>query len=181
MTAERMHKPGARAGRPLTLIASFERETDANALLERLAALNVNIGEASLIRVALNERGGKKRPGTHLLPPPEEFPLSTRYAAIGAILGAAIALLIGFALYYFSFLNLTFLEGLLAHTLAMVLLGAVLGAAIGALIATAQPEAPLLPPPQESDGFLVFVRTPPRLAAQAELIARQLGAKEVIL
>jgi hypothetical protein len=181
MLAEHRHKAGPQASRLLTLIALYEREEDASALLDRLAALNVNTGEATLLRVARGERGGRTKPLTHLLPSAEQFPAATRYAVTGAILGGALAVLGGFLLYQSSYLNLTFLEGLLAHTLAMVLLGAVLGAALGALLAAARPDAPLLPPPDESDGFLVLVRTPQRLAEQAETIARQLGAKEITL
>lgn len=181
MLAEHPDKTVTQWGRTLTMIAVYEREEEANELLERLAALSVNTGEASLIRIAVNDNGSRRKSVAMLFPYPEHIQSGTRSAAIGSIIGGLIAILISFALYSFNFLNLTLLEGLVAHTLALVVLGAVLGAAIGALMASSQIENnPPLPSPQATDGFLVFVRTPTRLAKEAETIARQLGAKEII-
>jgi hypothetical protein len=180
MLAERRNNMGPQGGRTLTMVAVYDGEEAANALLDRLAALRINLGEATLVRVAVNDRSRRARSLTHLLPVGEDSATATRYAATGAAIGGLIAMLCGLALSYLNFLNLSFLEGLLAHTLAMVLLGVVLGAALGALIATSQPE-PLPVPSPESDGYLVLIRTPRHLAAQAETIARQLGAKQIIL
>lgn len=180
MLAERRNKTWPQGGRTLTMVAVYDGEEAANALLDRLAALRINLGEATLVRIAVRDRSRRARSLTHLLSVSENSAKATHYAAMGAAIGGLIALLSGLALSYVNFLNLSVLEGLLAHTLAMVLLGVVLGAALGALIATSQPE-PMPIAPSESDGYMVLIRTPRHLAEQAETIARQLGAKQIII
>jgi hypothetical protein len=183
MAAERKEASEAPRRDYLTLVALYEQEGRANELLERLAALNIDTSEATIVRVAV----GAGWPQAWPMPSAKAAPLSrlARYAVTGAIIGAAAALLIGAALYETGIWQLPFSTSLFFSAFISALIGAVLGAALGAVTAAIRKvtvPAPVPPAPgAANDGFLVVVKTPPRLAEQAETIARRLGAKEILL
>jgi len=181
MAAER--KPAGERGRPeqLTLVALYDEEERTAELLQRLAALGVETGEATTVRVELNQA---QRSALHTPPGAPPLPPVARSAVTGAIVGGGAALLVGVGLYEGGALALPFLRGLFAHAFLSVLLGAALGAGLGALILLApRARAPVGGdlPGVTSDGYLVVVRIAPHLAEQAEEIARLLGAKEILL
>ena len=182
MAAERKDADEARRVEHLTLVALYEVESRADELLERLSALGVETGEATIVRVDLDERHRAR--GLPPAPPDALSPLA-RYAVTGAVIGAAACLIIGLVSYQASALSLPLVEGAFAHTLALMLAGAVVGAGIGAALASARQgalrgPAEVTPLGPSVDGFLVVVKIPPRLAEEAEAVARRLGAKEII-
>lgn len=173
MVAERIQL--SQVARQPTLLAVFLEESAAESLVARLAELEVEQSRLSVLRVAL---GNLPTPIHAAAPPPL---LSSRYATIGILLGCCFALLIGLSLYATNFLQLSLLEALLVHTLALVILGGVLGGAIGAIWASvqAQKQAALLLP-QSTDGFIVVMKVAPHLTAQCEALARELGARKFL-
>lgn len=97
------------------------------------------------------------------------------------MLGSFMALLLGMVLYAANFLQLSFLEALLVHTLALVILGGVIGGAIGAILASLQAQKTIASvSSQSTDGFIVIVKASPHLTVQCEVIARELGARKVL-
>jgi hypothetical protein len=184
MAAERKNAGGSRPREHLTLVALYELEERAEELLERLSALSIDTSDATIVRVELNEaqRAAKRT----ALPRPPSLSPAARSTVTGAILGAAIVLLIGLTAYETGLLSLPFLEGLFAHALTAAMLGGAAGAAVGGALASAR-KAVARPPAAPSshsatgEGFLVVIKAPPHLAEQAEAIARRLGAKEIIL
>jgi hypothetical protein len=167
----------------LCLIALYEREQNAEELLDRLSAIGVDTSEATTLRVEIDDQ----RRGAKLMQMPgaSPLPLTVRSAISGALTGGAVALLIGLALYSAGLLSLPFLAGLFNHAVASVAAGAAIGGFIGSIFGSAKQRKiardPLSKMRQlKSDGFLVAVKMAPRLAEQAEEIARGLGAKEII-
>lgn len=168
----------------LTLVALYEREEAANELLERLQALHIDTSDATIIRVDLDQH--RREIGSAPAPSASSFSPILRGMVTGGLIASAAALLIGLGLYEAELVKLPFVEGLFGHVLAATVAGAAVGAALGAAIASVRQKKQLLRPapaaqPASSDGFLVVIKTPPRLAEQAEAIARRLGAKEIIL
>jgi hypothetical protein len=176
----------------LWLVALYETEERIHELLERLRALGVETSEASIVRVELNDRLRV----ANYVPPSQSAQLSprARNAITGALSGGTALLLIGFGLYEAGLLNLDPLAGLPAHAVVFVLIGALFGALFGALLSAPRPKpvpqaAPQTAPQvaieimQEaaSDGYLVAVKMPPQFGEQAEAIARNLGAKQILL
>jgi hypothetical protein len=174
MVAERIQL--SQVARQPTLLAVFLEESAAENLVARLAELEVEPAGVSVLRVALGNLPTRIHP---VASPPAG--LSSRYATIGILLGCFFALLIGLSLYATNFLQLSLLEALLVHTLALVILGGVLGGAIGAIWASvqAQKQAALLLP-QSTDGFIVVMKVAPHLTAQCEALARELGARKFL-
>ncbi|MGH9768090.1 MAG: hypothetical protein ACREAB_11700 [Blastocatellia bacterium] len=167
----------------LCLIALYDQERNAEELLDRLSAIGVDTSEATTLRVEIDDqqRGAKfmQMPGVSPLP------LTVRSAITGALTGGALALLIGLALYSTGLLSLPFMAGIFNHAVACVAAGAAIGAFFGSIFGSAKQRKiardPLTKMRQlKSDGFLVAVKMAPRLAEQAEEIARGLGAKEII-
>ncbi|HZS07543.1 MAG TPA: hypothetical protein VFD58_22100 [Blastocatellia bacterium] len=163
----------------LSLVALYDREEDANELLGRLDALYIDTTEATIVRVDNSLPAAVKTPDAAGLSPLGRITLT------GAIIGSAAGFLAGFILYEAGLFRLPF-GGLFHHVLASALAGAIIGGVIGATARSAgqKVKAKSAPPPplrQSRNGFLVVVKVPPRLAEQAETIARRLGAKEIIL
>jgi len=166
------------------LVALYEHETRAEELLGRLSAIGVDTGEATTVRVEIDDRLRSARytpvDGNSTLSP------VGRAAIAGALLGGSLALLLGLALYVLGLFSLPAVVGLFNHAIACVLAGALFGALAGSAVTSAKqkksPRAKLPPMPQPtSEGYLVAVKMPPPLAERAEEIARGLGAKEILL
>ncbi|MGE0128459.1 MAG: hypothetical protein AB7U82_10300 [Blastocatellales bacterium] len=166
------------------LVALYEQEERAEELLGRLNAIGVDTSEATTLRVEIDEqqRAAKFAPMTGASP----LSLTVRSAITGALAGGALAMLISLAFYSTGTLSLPFLTGLFNHAVASVAAGALIGAFLGSIFGSAKQRkttrAPITKMSQlKSDGFLVAVKMAPRLAEQAEEIARGLGAKEILL
>ena len=166
------------------LVALYELEEKAEELLDRLSAIGVDTSEATTLRVEIDPqlRAAKFSPvsGASPLSP------TARSAITGALIGGALALLICMALYSMGLLSLPFMAGLFNHAVASLAAGALLGAFFGSIFGSAKQRktarSPITKMQQlKSDGFLVAVKMAPRLAEQAEEIARGLGAKEILL
>ncbi|MGH9940318.1 MAG: hypothetical protein ACREAM_29095 [Blastocatellia bacterium] len=166
------------------LVALYEMEERAEELLDRLSAIGVDTSEATTLRVEIDDqqRAAKFMPahGASPLPP------TLRGAITGALTGAALALLVGLALYSTGLLNMPFIAGLFNHAVACAAAGALIGAFLGSIFGSAKEHKNTRAPAAKmrrlkSDGFLVAVKMAPRLAEQAEEIARGLGAKEILL
>jgi len=165
------------------LVALYEMEERAEELLDRLSAIGVDTSEATTLRVEIDDqqRAAKFMPaGDSPLPP------TLRSAITGALTGAALALIISLALYSTGLLNVPFIAGLFNHAVACVTAGALIGAFLGSIFGSAKQHKTARAPTAKmrrlkSDGFLVAVKMAPRLAEQAEEIARGLGAKEILL
>jgi hypothetical protein len=178
MVAERIQLSNLPQARHQSLMAVFVHEAEAEGLVARMAELGIEPREVSIIRVALGEA-----PKRHIIPAPSASSISaisTRYSTRGIILGGFLALLLGVGLYAANFLQLSFLEALLVHTLALVILGGVIGGAVGAILASIQAQkASIALPSRDIDSFIVVIKAPPHLIAQAESQARELGARKV--
>jgi uncharacterized membrane protein len=166
------------------LIALYELEEKAEELLDRLSAIGVDTSEATTLRVEIDEQQRAARllsvQGAPQLAP------NVRGAITGALTGAAAALLIGLTSYSTGLLQLPFIDGMFNHVAASAAIGAAVGAVLGSLFGSAKQRKlardPIARMQQlKSDGFLVAVKMTPRLAEQAEEIARGLGAKEILL
>jgi hypothetical protein len=159
-------------------------EERAEELLDRLNAIGVDTSDATTLRVEIDDqqRAAKVRPisGASPLPP------TLRSAITGASTGAAIALLICLALYSTGLLDMPFIAGLFNHAVICVVVGALIGAFFGSAFSSAKQHRITRATEDKmrrfnSSGFLVSVKMAPRLAEQAEEIARGLGAKEILL
>jgi hypothetical protein len=166
------------------LVALYEIEERAEELLDRLSAIGVDTSEATTLRVEIDDqqRAAKFIPISGDLP----LPPAVRSAITGALTGAALALLIGLALYSAGLLNMPFIAGLFNHAVICVAAGALIGAFFGSIFGSAKQHkiaraAGGKMQRLKSSGFLVAVKMAPRLAEQAEEIARGLGAKEILL
>ncbi len=166
------------------MVALYELEDKAEELLDRLSALGVDTSEATTLRVEIDEQQRAAR----FMPMTGGPPLSptVRGAITGALAGGALALLISLASYSAGLISLPFITGLFNHAIASVVAGALIGAFIGSIFGSAKQRKiardPMTKMSQlKSDGFLVAVKMAPRLAEQAEEIARGLGAKEILL
>jgi hypothetical protein len=166
------------------MIALYELEMKAEELLDRLSAIGVDTSEATTLRVEIDEqqRAARFSPASGA----STLSLTARSAITGALTGGALALPIGLVSYSSGLVNLPFITGLSNHAIASVTIGASLGALLGLVFGSAKQHkaarGPITKMSQlKSDGFLVAVKMPPRLAEQAEEIARGLGAKEILL
>jgi hypothetical protein len=166
--------------RHLSLVALYEREEDANELLDRLSAFAIDTSDATIVRVDNSSeiRAAGQATEASALPPLARNILSA------AIIGGALGFIAGVGLYEIGLIAAPFGAGLFSTAFVATLAGAALGAVIGAITgATAEKVKHRAPPPPVTsrDGFLVVVKVPQRLAEQAETVARRLGAKEIIL
>jgi len=166
------------------LVALYEMEERAEELLDRLSAIGIDTSEATTLRVEIDERqrAAKFRPVSDASP----LPPTARSAISGALTGAALALLSGLALYSAGLLNMPFIAGLFNHAVICVAAGALVGAFFGSIFGSAKQRKIARATGGKiqrlkSSGFLVAVKMAPRLAEQAEEIARGLGAKEILL
>jgi hypothetical protein len=166
------------------LVALYDMEERAEELLDRLSAIGVDTSEATTLRVEIDEqqRSAKFHPISGDLP----LPPTVRSAITGALTGGALALLLGLALYSTGLLNVSFIAGLFNHAVICVAAGALIGAFFGSIFGSAkQRKIDRVTSGKmqrlKSSGFLVAVKMTPRLAEQAEEIARGLGAKEILL
>lgn len=176
MIAERIKFDPLLQSRHQTLTALFDHEEEANAFVARLKVFEIDARFVTIISVALGEP-----PKRITLNPQIKSQRAGQYTVRGIVFGCLIALLIGLILYAANFLQLSFLEALLIHTLALMILGGVIGGAIGAIIASVQAQKiETTLPPQHTEGFLVTLKLPSHLLPQGETIARELGAKKVI-
>src|SRR5262245_16639762 len=160
------------------LVALYEMEERAEELLVRLSAIGIDTSEATTLRVEIDDR--QRVPKLTSAP----LPRAARDAISGALTGAAVALIAGLALYSAGLLSLPFMSGLFNHAMACVAGGALIGALLGAIFAMRHKIARVPDDKMrrlKSDGFLVAVKMAPRMAEQAEEIARGLGAKEILL
>jgi hypothetical protein len=162
----------------------YETEERAEELLGRLNAIGVDTSEATTLRVEIDER----QRATKFRAISGESPLSptARSAITGALTGAALALLIGLALYSTGLLNMPFIAGLFNHAVVCVAAGGLIGAFFGSIFGSAEQRKIARATRGKmqrlkSNGYLVAVKMTPRLAEQAEEIARGLGAKEILL
>jgi hypothetical protein len=166
------------------LVALYELEERAEELLDRLSAIGVDTSEATTLRVEIDDR---QRPAKFMtMSGASPLPAPVRDAITGALAGAALALLAGLALYSAGLLNVPFIAGLFNHVVACVAAGALIGAFLGSIFGSARQHKMARDPGAKmrrlkSAGFLVAVKMAPRLAEQAEEIARGLGAKEILL
>jgi uncharacterized membrane protein len=166
------------------LVALYEMEERAEELLDRLSAIGVDISEATTLRVEIDDR--QRAAKFTSLSGASPMTPTIRGAISGALTGAATALLIGLALYSAGLLNMPFMAGLFNHAVVCVAAGALAGAALGSIFGSAKQRRAERDPITKmrrlkNDGFLVAVKMAPRLAEQAEEIARGLGAKEILL
>jgi len=166
------------------LVALYELEERAEELLDRLSAIGVDTSEATTLRVEIDDR----QRAAKFMPVSGAAPLSptVRDAITGALAGASLALLMGLSLYSAGLLNMPFIAGMFNHAVACVAAGALIGAFIGSIFGSAKQHKMARDPAAKmrrlkSAGFLVAVKMAPRLAEQAEEIARGLGAKEILL
>jgi len=166
------------------LVALYEMEERVEELLDRLSAIGVDTSEATTLRVEIDEwqRAAKFRP----VPGSSPLPPAARSAITGALTGAALALLIGLALYSAGLLNMPFMVGVFNYAVICVAAGALIGAFFGSIFGSAKQRKIARATGGKiqrlkSSGFLVAVKMAPRLAEQAEEIARGLGAKEILL
>ena len=176
MVAERIQLSHLPQARQQTLMAVFAEEQAAEGFVARLAGLDIEPDQISLIRVALGEVPTR----IHL--PAQPLALaSSRASTIGIMVGGLLALLLGLLLYATNFLQLSLLEAFLVHTLALMILGGVIGGAAGAIWASvqAQKQAAMLLP-QSTDGFIVIIKSPFHLIAQCEALSHELGAKKFL-
>lgn len=176
MIAERIKFDPLLQSRHQTLTVLFDHEEKANAFVARLKVFEIDVRFVTIIGVALGE------PPKRISLNPQAKPQNTgQYTVRGIISGCLIALAIGLILYATNFLQLSFLEALLIHTLALMILGGVIGGAIGAILASVQAQKiETTLPPQHPEGFLVTLKLPSHLLPQGETIAREAGAKKVI-
>ncbi|MGH9753390.1 MAG: hypothetical protein ACREA2_11460, partial [Blastocatellia bacterium] len=98
------------------LVALYEMEERAEELLDRLSAIGVDTSEATTLRVEIDDqqRATRFRSVSSPLPP------TVRSAITGALAGAALALLIGLALYSMGLLNMPSIAGLFNHAVISV-------------------------------------------------------------
>jgi hypothetical protein len=166
------------------LVALYEMEERAEELLDRLNAIGVDTSDATTLRVEIDDQQRAARfslvSGSSPLSP------TVRSAITGALTGAALALLIGLTLYSTGLLNMPFIAGLFNHAVISVAAGALIGAFLGSIFGSAKQHRIDRATDGKmrrlkSSGFLVAVKMAPRLAEQAEEIARGLGAKEILL
>ena len=166
------------------LVALYEMEERAEELLDRLSAIGVDTSEATTLRVEIDER--ERAAKFHAVSGASPLSPTVRSAITGALTGAIMALLIGLALYSTGLLNMPFIAGLFNHAVICVAAGALIGAFFGSIFGSAKQRkiaraAGGKMQRLKSNGFLVAVKMAPRLAEQAEEIARGLGAKEILL
>lgn len=164
------------------LVALYEMEERAEELLDRLSAIGIDTSEATTLRVEIDDqqRATRFRPISSPLPP------AVRSAITGALTGAALALFIGVALYSIGLLNMPLIAGVFNHAIICVAIGALIGAFFGSIFSSAKQHITARATGAKmrrlkSSGFLVAVKMAPRLAEQAEEIARGLEAKEILL
>lgn len=176
MVAERIQFSPVSQPRQQTVLVMFAEESAAERWVARLAELNIEAEQMSVLRVALGTVPTRIPPTT-----PSTALLSSQYVTVGILAGCGIAFLLGLLLYATNFLQLSLLEALLVHTLALMILGGVLGGAAGAIYASAQAQkqAALLLP-QSTDGFIVVMKVAPHCTAQCEALAREFGARKVL-
>jgi hypothetical protein len=179
MAAESNIPPGASAERRLSLVALFDSEAEATELLDRLTALQIETGDATIVRVDNSPPGAVDTPARELLSPEK------RSLVTGAIAGGAIVLFAGLTLYETGIFSLPMIGGAAAHAFAFVLIGAVPGAiiglALGKTVIRKNKGNRRHKTIESSDGFLVVVKVPYHLAETAETISRRLGAREVLI
>ena len=176
MVAERFNFSPLPQARYQTLTALFVHEAEAEGFIAGLTSRKLEPSAVTIIGVALGE------PPKRMSAASSQMSLnSSRYTTKGILVGGLIALVLGMILYGTNFLRLSFLEALLIHTLALVILGGVMGGAVGAILASVQAQnvATTLPP-QNTEGFLVTIKMPSHYIPQGEALARELGAKKVI-
>jgi hypothetical protein len=166
------------------LVALYEVEEMAEELLDRLSAIGVDTSEATTLRVEIDDQQRASKFISISGAPP--LPPTVRSAITGALTGAALALLIGLTLYSTGLLNVPFIAGLFNHAVICVASGALIGAVFGSVFSSAKQHKIARATGGKmqrlkSSGFLVAVKMAPRLAEQAEEIARGLGAKEILL
>ena len=165
------------------LVALYEFEARAEELLDRLRAIGVDTGEATTVRVEIDDQ---LRQARYVSVNDSALSPLARSAVTGALLGGAVALLIGLVVYALGWFSLPVFAGLFNHALFCVIIGAVVGALVGSSLSSAkqrkspQSKLPQMPQPT-SEGYLVAVKMPPPLAERAEEIARGLGAKQILL
>ena len=175
---------GNQSSEHLWLVALFETESRAEELLGRLGALGIETRDATIVRVEVDDQ-----PRSAIDPPPAPASAVSpmlRNAITGGLLGGAAAVLIGLPAYALDLLPEDRIEGLFNHGVLFYLLGFGVGGLGGGLINLMRPKSALVKPtaprlPVKSEGFLVAVKMPPPLAEKAERIARDLGAKEVLV
>jgi len=170
----------------LWMVVLYEVEERTSELLDRLAALGIDTSEASIVRVELSQVAeAAKAFGAVAKPPPKSVSPRARNAVTGAVLGSAVGLLGGIALYASGLFHLTFAAGLFPHSVVAAVFGATAGSVIGTSWSALRKKKELRSvatiPPSNRDGFLVAVKMKPQVAEQAEEIARRLGAKEVLI
>ncbi len=166
------------------LVALYEMEEKAGELLDRLSAIGVDTSEATTLRVEIDDQ--QRAAKLHHVSGASPLSPTLRSAISGALTGAALAMLIGLALYSTGLLTVPFIAGLFNHAIVSVVAGAMAGAFFGSIFGSAKQRvieraAAGRIRRLKSSGFLVAVKMAPRLAEQAEEIARGLGAKEILL
>ncbi|MFN0120529.1 MAG: hypothetical protein ACKV2V_08510 [Blastocatellia bacterium] len=179
----------AGAERMLTMLALFDRESQAADLLERLRALGIDVSETAIVRV---DNSPAPAPARELADNILASPM--RAALTGAIIGSAVGFLCG-ALLLVAILNGAFqTDGVGWQTpgrmeLLSTTTGALTGAIIGFILARVYERQRLArqkamaavgAADARRDGFLIVVKTPARLGEQAESIARRVGAREIV-
>lgn len=176
MVAERIQFSLLPQPRMQTLMALFSHELEVETFVTRLKSLGVELETPTIIGVALGE------PPKRLPPPHLKAPASTHFTMVGMGVGSCLALLLSLILYWTNFLHLSLVEAMLIHTVALIILGGVIGGAMGAIYASTQAQKMMTTlPPQNTEGVLITLKIPSHLIPQGEALARELGAKKVIV
>ena len=172
------------------MVALYELEERTSELLDRLGALGIDTGEATIVRVELGNDAAlkefKEAADLYSTRKPASVPTTARYAITGAVIGSSVIFLIGIPVYEASVVDLGMGTGLFGHSLVSAFCGFLAGSFLGFLTyalvkrITNRRQVPDWAH-LNRDGFLVAIKMPPGLAEKAEEIARHLGAKEVLL
>jgi hypothetical protein len=169
------------------MVALYELEERTGELLDRLGALGIDTGEATIVRVELDDEATLKELKAATSDGKRaSVPTTARYAITGAVIGSSIFFLIGVPVYEASILDLGLGSGLFGHSVVSALCGFAAGFVCGWITFALVKRATASRPEPDwarlnRDGFLVAIKMPPGLAEQAEEIARRLGAKEILL
>src|SRR5262249_48528612 len=152
----------------------YETEERAEELLDRLSAIGIDTSEATTLRVEIDER--QRAAKFHPLSGASPLPPTARSAITGALTGAALALLVGLALYS---TGLSVMADISNHAIPCAAAGALIGPFFGSIFGSAKQRniargAAGKMQRLKSNGFLVAVKMAPPLAERAEEIARGL-------
>lgn len=177
MVAERLTISESPQAHRRTLMYKFEFESEVDEFVRSLTALAISPQAITVLQLALQSTSRYSR---IRMRDPQQSPQFARYTWAGALGGGVLGLLLGLVLQYNDWLALTLLESIFIHFIALIALCAVLGGTIGAILVAYQVQEQVVNiPPQNADGYLVVVKTPPAVCERCELLAQSLGARHI--